>query len=75
MLRMTNSSKQTVRCALCTPHLLWSSWGIEAAGTHQEGVRLRFAILHIWIVTQHDVIKDSEELFVLTRLQLERHAG
>lgn len=67
MLRMTNRR--------CTPHLLRRSWGIEPAGTHQEGVGLRFAILHIWIVTQDNVIKDSEELFVLTRLQFERHAG
>lgn len=73
--QQTDGALCIVHRALCTPHLLWSSWGIEAAGTHQEGVRLRFAILHIWIVTQHDVIKDSEELFVLTRLQLERHAG
>lgn len=67
MLRMTNRRR--------TPHLLRRSWGIEPAGAHQEGVRLRFAILHIWIVTQDNVIKDSEELFVLTRLQSERHAG
>lgn len=36
---------------------------------------MRFAVLNVGIVTQNDVVKQAEEVFVLARLQLERHAG
>lgn len=36
---------------------------------------MRFAVLHIGIITQNDVVKQTEEVFVLARLQLERHTG
>ena len=59
---------------LCS-YLVWRSRWVESAGTHQEGVRLRFALLHVRVIAQNDVVKQSEEVFVLARLQLEGHAG
>ncbi len=60
---------------MCSTYLLRRSWRVESAGTDQEGVRLRFAILHLRIITQNNVVKQTEEVFVLARLQLERHTG
>lgn len=60
---------------ICSTYLLWRSWRAESAGTHQEGVGLRFAVLHLCIITQNNVLKQTEEVFVLARLQLERYTG
>lgn len=54
---------------------LWSSGGLEPAGTHQEGVGLRFPALHLGVVAQHDVVEEGEEVFVPAGLQLERGPG
>lgn len=60
-------------CSSC--YLLWRSWRVEPAGTDQEGVRLRFAVLHLRIITQDNVVEQTKEVFVMARLQLERNPG
>lgn len=70
--------KHDLRCGpsiICSTHLLWRGWRVESAGTDQEGVRLRFALLHLRIITQNNVVKQTEKVFVLARLQLERHTS
>lgn len=56
-------------------YLLWGSWRLESAGTDQEGVWLRFAVLHFRIITQNYVVKQTKKVFVLAGLQLEGHTG
>lgn len=56
-------------------YLLWSSCRLKSAGTDQEGVRMRFAVLHLWIIAQHHMVEQAEEVSVLARLQLERRSG
>lgn len=51
-----------------------SGW-IESAGTDEEGIRSRFAVLNLRVITKDDVVKQTEEVFVAARLQTERHAS
>ena len=62
-------------CVIGGVYLLWGSRGVESAGADQEGVRLRFAVLHLGVVPHDNVVKEAEEAFVSARLQLERHVG
>lgn len=61
-------------CYLCSScYLFWRSWRVEPAGTDHEGVRFRFATLHLRIITQDNVVEQTKKVLVKARLQPERH--
>lgn len=55
-------------CVLRSTDLPWRSRRAESTSTDQERVRLRFAVLHLGVVTQNNVVEQTEEVFVLARL-------
>lgn len=76
IFKWTNMTESVLHVHLCgSCYLLWRSWGVEPASTDQEGVRLRFAVLHLRIIAQDNVVEKTKEVFVMARLQLERYPG
>lgn len=66
---------RSLNVATIGTYSLWGGRRLESAGTHQEGVRLGFGVLHLGVVSQDDVVKQSEEVFVAAGLQTERSTG
>lgn len=51
-------------------YFFWRSRGTESASANQEGVGLRFALLHIRVIAQDYMVEAAKEFLVLARLQL-----